>query len=252
MTKRVKIHIGCSGWSYKDWRDRFYPRELKQAEWFAHYAKYFDTVEINNTFYHLPSAQVFKTWHAQAPDNFVYAVKANRYLTHIKRLGGVKAPLRKFLTRARQLKEHLGPILYQLPPHWHLNLERLESFLDLLPANLLHVFEFRDQSWITEEVLQMLDKRNVSFCTHDFSGLSVPRRAVGPVVYVRFHGTEGPYRGSYSRRVLLNWCGWMEEQISNGKELFVYFNNDVEAQAIRDALWLKQEMGTTHVRRKLN
>jgi uncharacterized protein YecE (DUF72 family) len=246
MAKRGNIHIGCSGWSYDDWRGRFYPQELKPDEWLTHYARFFDTVEINNTFYHLPSAQTFKAWRAQAPDGFVYAVKASRYLTHIKRLKDAKAPLNKFLTRARQLKEHLGPILYQLPPRWRLNLERLESFLDLLPADLLHVFEFRDQSWMTEEVFRMLGERNVSFCTHDYPGLTAPRRAIGPIAYVRFHGAGGLYCGSYSEPALRGWWNWMEEQVRSGKELYVYFNNDVEAQAIRDALRLIQKAGIKH------
>ncbi len=243
MAKRGDIHIGCSGWSYDDWRGRFYPPDLKTAEWFIHYARYFDTVEINNTFYRLPSTQTFKVWHAQAPEGFVYAVKASRYLTHIKRLKDARAPLNKFLRRARQLREHLGPILYQLPPRWHLNLERLESFLDLLPADLQHVFEFRDQSWMTEEVLQLLDKRNASFCTHDFPGMAVPRRAVGPIAYVRFHGAEGIYCGQYSKSALSRWWNWMEKQVHSGRDLYVYFNNDAEAQAVRDALQLKQMAG---------
>lgn len=248
MKERKNIRIGCSGWSYDGWRGRFYPKELKPAEWFAYYAQYFDTVEINNTFYHLPPARTFNTWQAQAADGFVYAVKASRYFTHLKRLKNARAALNKFLTRARKLKKHLGPILYQLPPHWHLNLERLESFLDLLPADLLHVFEFRDQSWMSEDVLQMLDERDVSFCTHDFPGLAVPRRAVGPIAYVRFHGAGSVYGGSYSGPALRSWWNWMEKQIRGGKELYVYFNNDVEAQAVRDAQRLKRMAGISDVK----
>src|SRR5262249_50155662 len=182
MTRKEKIHIGCSGWNYRHWRGRFYPEEQKPEQWFGFYAGVFDTVEINNTFYHLPAAQTFKAWRAQAPAGFIYAVKANRYLTHLKKLKDVRRPLKKFLDRARLLEEHLGPILYQLPPHWRLNRERLESFLDLLPEDLQSVFEFRDQSWMVEEVFELLDERGVSFCAHDLPGpdeLDVPRRAVG-------------------------------------------------------------------------
>ena len=120
------IRIGCSGWNYDHWRGRFYPEEAPPKQWFEFYAGAFDTVEINNTFYQLPAAQTFKAWREQAPDGFIYAVKANRYLTHMKRLKDAKAPLKRFLDRARLLREHLGPILYQLPPRWRLNLERLE------------------------------------------------------------------------------------------------------------------------------
>jgi uncharacterized protein YecE (DUF72 family) len=244
MEERRKIHIGCSGWSYEHWRGRFYPEKLKPGEWFAHYAEFFDTVEINNTFYRLPPAETFNSWHEQAPVGFIYAVKASRYLTHVKRLKNARSALNKFLTRARRLKEHLGPILYQLPPHWHLNWERLESFLDMLPADLLHVFEFRDQSWMTEDILQRLDERNVSFCTHDYHDLKVPRRAVGPIAYVRFHGPTGGYAGGYSEPTLRGWWRWMERQIGNGKMLYVYFNNDAEAHAVRNALQLKRKAGS--------
>lgn len=242
MTRRGKIHIGCSGWNYKDWRGRFYPKDAPPARWLEFYAAAFDTVEINNTFYQLPTAQTFKTWRAQAPDGFIYAVKANRYLTHMKKLKDVKAPLRKFLDRARLLREHLGPILYQLPPRWRLNLDRLESFLDLLPEDLRHVIEFRDQSWMAPEVFQLLEKRGVSFCAHDMQGLNAPRIAIGPLAYVRLHGAGRKYGGGYPEPTLRSWSQWMEKQRLAGKDLYVYFNNDAAAHAVRDALRLKSKL----------
>jgi uncharacterized protein YecE (DUF72 family) len=239
--RRGTIRIGCSGWNYEHWRGRFYPEEAPPKQWFELYAKVFDTVEINNTFYQLPAAQTFKAWREQAPDGFIYAVKANRYLTHMKRLKDAKAPLKRFLDRARLLREHLGPILYQLPPRWRLNLERLESFLDLLPEGLRHVFEFRDQSWMADEVFQLLEERGASFCAHDMPGLDVPRLAVGPIAYVRLHGAKEMYRGGYPEPTLRSWSRWMEQQVRAGKDLYVYFNNDAEAHATRDALRLKQK-----------
>jgi uncharacterized protein YecE (DUF72 family) len=244
MARRKKLHIGCSGWNYKHWRGRFYPEEESPNQWFEFYAATFETVEINNTFYRLPEKKTFKAWHEQAPDRFLYAVKASRYLTHLKKLKEAKAPLKNFLDCARLLGENLGPILYQLPPHWRLNLERLESFLDLLPDDLQHVFEFRDQSWMVEEVFQLLEERGTSFCTHDMQGMEVSRLAIGPLAYVRFHGTGEKYRGSYSEPTLRSWWRWMEEQVRKGKELYVYFNNDAEAHAPHDALLLKQKAGS--------
>jgi uncharacterized protein YecE (DUF72 family) len=243
MAKRGPLHIGCSGWNYADWRGHFYPRELSPQEWFAFYTQFFDTVEINNTFYQLPPATTFQAWHAQAPDGVLYAIKANRYLTHLKKLHEPQEPLRRLLDRVRLLGKHLGPILYQLPPHWHLDRKRLEVFLALLPPDLLHVFEFRDQSWMVEEVFMLLQEWGVSFCTHDLPGLAVPRRAVGPIAYVRLHGTARPYQGRYSDAALRQWWKWMEEQIKSGKELYVYFNNDTAAQAVSDALQLKRIAG---------
>jgi len=244
MMRRGKIYIGCSGWNYKHWRGRFYPEEESPKQWFESYAAAFETVEINNTFYQLPASQTFKAWRAQAPDGFVYAVKANRYLTHLKKLKEAKAPLRKFLDRARLLGDHLGPILYQLPPRWRLNLERLEAFLDLLPEDLRHVFEFRDQSWMAPEVFQLLEERGASFCAHDLPGLDVPRVATGTLAYVRFHGAEEKYRGGYTESTLRSWRRWMEQQVRAGKDLYVYFNNDAEAHAPRDALRLKRKLKT--------
>jgi uncharacterized protein YecE (DUF72 family) len=248
MTKQGKIHIGCSGWNYKHWRGRFYPKEVAQDQWFEIYASVFNTVEINNTFYHLPEARTFKAWRAQAPDGFLYAVKANRFITHMKKLKGVKAPLRKFLDRARLLREHLGPILYQLPPRWRLNRERLESFLDLLPEDLLHVLEFRDPSWLAPEVFQSLEEREVSFCAHDMPGVGsssgTPRQAIGPIAYVRFHGVGRKYSGGYPEPTLRSWDRWMKQQAHMGKDVYAYFNNDAEAHAVRDARRLKRKADT--------
>jgi uncharacterized protein YecE (DUF72 family) len=174
-------------------------------------------------------------------------VKANRFLTHMKKLKDAREPLDNFLSRALLLREHLGPILYQLPPRWRLNRQRLESFLDLLPSGPLHVFEFREQSWMVEEVFRLLEERGVSFCAHDMPGLAVPRRAVGPIAYVRFHGTGAKYQGGYSDSTLRDWWDWMREQVKAGKDLYVYFNNDVEAHAVYDAQRLKAMAGLSRV-----
>ena len=231
----MPVLVGTSGWNYPHWRGRFYPREVREKDWFEYYARHFRTVEINNTFYRLPSEKTFIHWEKQAPKKFLYTVKANRFLTHVKKLKDSEGPLNNFIVRAKMLKEHLGPILYQLPPKWNVNRDRLERFLSLLPKNLVHVFEFRNPSWHCDEVYDLLERHAVSLCTHDMPGCECPRLRIGPVAYVRFHGAAGVYEGMYSRKVLREWAEWIQSEIRKGRKAFIYFNNDAEAQAVRDA-----------------
>ena len=234
-----KIHVGCSGWVYKHWRGIFYPEGLPQKRWFERYAAEFDTVEINASFYRLPLASTFDKWHDQAPRGFRYAVKASRFLTHMKRLKDVEEPLDMFLDLAARLKSMLGPILYQLPPSLHKDVPRLESFLKLLPHSHQHVFEFRHKSWYDEDVLSCLDRYGAGFVAHDLKGLASPRWASGRAAYVRFHGAAGKYWGRYSDKALLEWTDWLIEQRSSGKSCWCYFNNDIHGHAIEDARILK-------------
>jgi uncharacterized protein YecE (DUF72 family) len=233
------IHIGCSGWVYPHWRGLFYPEKLAVKNWFAFYAEHFDTVEINNSFYRLPKASTFETWRVQAPANFRYAVKANRYLTQAKKLKDCDEPLERMMTPFRSLHSTLGPILYQLPPRFRVNVSRLESFLELIPKDVANVFEFRDTSWHTNEVFALLERHGVGFCTHDMTGMEVPRVAVGPAAYIRFHGGGGKYWGRYPDGVLLGWAEWMVIQARAGRNVWAYFNNDIGGDAIHDALTLK-------------
>jgi uncharacterized protein YecE (DUF72 family) len=233
------VRIGCSGWIYRHWRALFYPETLPQKSWFGHYAATFDTVEINNSFYRLPKAETFEAWRAQAPPGFRYAVKANRFLTQAKKLKDCAEPLQRFLAPTRRLGPALGPILYQLPPRFRINLDRLAEFIALLPRDLVHVFEFRDTSWLTDEMLALLDSNGMSFCAHDMPGSATPRRAAGPVAYVRFHGGSGKYVGRYPDEVLLGWADWIAGQARAGREVWCYFNNDIGGHAIQDALTLR-------------
>jgi uncharacterized protein YecE (DUF72 family) len=234
-----RIRIGCSGWNYKHWRERFYPKGLPVSRWFGFYAEHFDTVEINNSFYMLPKAPTFDKWRSQAPDGFRYAVKANRFLTQAKKLKDCEEPLERMMPLFRRLEGTLGPILYQLPPRLKLNLERLESFLRLVPKDVINVFEFREKSWYVPETLELLDRYGASFCVHDMPGSASERQAVGPIAYVRFHGGGGKYWGRYSDEGLLSWTDWMVEQARTGREVWAYFNNDIDAHAIHDAQTLK-------------
>ncbi len=239
MARRGEIRIGCSGWLYRHWRELFYPAKLPQRLWFGHYAGTFGTVELNTSFYRLPGPETFTKWRDQAPPGFRYAVKAPRFITHMKKLSDCTEPVGKFMQRARNLVETIGPILYQLPPRFACNPGRLEDFAPLLPPDLVHVFEFREKSWICEEVLALLDARGLSFCVHDMAGSATPRWASGPIAYVRFHGGAGKYRGRYSDERLLGCADWIVEQAGGGRNVWCYFNNDIDAHAIQDALTLR-------------
>jgi uncharacterized protein YecE (DUF72 family) len=229
------IHVGCSGWVYRHWKGGFYPADLPQKRWFAHYSDAFDTVEINASFYRLPLASTFEAWRDKAPPGFRYAVKANRFLTHMKKLLDCEAPLAEFIGLARRLGPALGPILYQLPPSLHKDPARLDAFLARLPGDLEHVVEFRHASWYDEEVRALLDGRDVGFVAHDLVGLASPRWASGRTAYVRFHGTGGKYRGRYSDAQMEDWAGWLLEQQAAGRSAWAFFNNDIGGDAIEDA-----------------
>jgi uncharacterized protein YecE (DUF72 family) len=229
------VRIGCSGWQYPHWRGVFYPRRLSPRAWLTHYARFFDTVEVNSTFYRLPAAETVRGWREAVPLGFVFAVKASRYLTHLKRLRDAEASLGLLVDRLRLLGPHLGPILYQLPPRWQCDIGRLGAFLDVLPAHLGHAIEFRDPSWYRDEVFRLLEARDVALCVHDLTGCPSPRLAVASFVYVRLHGTAGRYAGSYSLAALRDWAAWLVRETRAGREAWVYFNNDVAGCAPRDA-----------------
>jgi len=238
-----RIHVGCSGWVYKHWRGIFYPEGLPQKRWFERYAEDFDTVEINASFYRLPLASTFEGWRDRAPPGFRYAIKVNRFITHMKKLRDCEDAIAEFIALARPLGNMLGPLLYQLPPSLKLHLDRLENFLKLLPRDLAHVFEFRNKDWYVGDTYALLDRYGASFCVHDMPGSKTERIAVGPVAYVRFHGGEGKYWGRYSDEGLLSWTDWIVEQRNAGRSVWCYFNNDIHGHAIEDARTLKSMIG---------
>ena len=236
------IRIGCSGWQYKHWRGDFYASELRQHEWFAHYARIFDTVEINNSFYRLPEAATFRRWRERAPAGFLFAVKASRYLTHMKKLKDPEEPLHRFFEHAGPLERTLGVVLYQLPPRWPADRARLERFLEALPGGVRHAIEFRDPSWYAPAVLDRLEARGVALCLHDMAGSASGCRRVGPFAYVRFHGTTR-YGGRYGDEDLQPWAAWLAQEHRSGRDVFAYFNNDIGGHAPRDAVRLREMLG---------
>jgi uncharacterized protein YecE (DUF72 family) len=240
MGSRGAARVGCSGWQYRHWRGDFYAAGLPLSRWFDHYASVFDTVEINNSFYRLPEAETFAAWARSAPTRFLFAVKASRFLTHMKKLKDPEAPVDRLFSRVRRLGRHLGPVLYQLPPGWKLDRGRLEHFLHVLPRDVRHVIEFRDPSWYARDVLEMLERNRVALCLHDMRGSATSRERVGPFIYVRFHGADGTYSGSYSNQRLCAWADWLHEQRQSGVDVYAYFNNDAGGHAPRNALTLRR------------
>ncbi|HKJ08601.1 MAG TPA: DUF72 domain-containing protein [Gammaproteobacteria bacterium] len=236
-TTRGTLRIGTSGYQYPHWRGVFYPPGLPTRGWFAHYAEHFDTVEINNTFYRLPGAEVFDSWRDQAPRGFRYALKFSRYGTHIKRLKDPQEPLQRFLEGAERLGTALGPVLVQLPPRWHVNVDRLAAFAALLPRTHRWALEVRDESWLCREVFAVLKAHNVALCIHDMIA-GHPRMLTADFVYLRFHGDH--YRGSYSHQFLVAQADRIADYLARGMDSYVYFNNDDRGYAVANALDLKR------------
>lgn len=231
--------VGTSGWVYPHWRGTFYPPDLPQRSWLHHYAAAFDTVEINTSFYRLPTESAFDRWRDEAPEGFVYAVKANRYITHLKRLKDAAEPVSRFLARARRLGDKLGPILWQLPPRWRANPERLETFASFLSPELTHAFEFRDARWFVEPVRRVLEQHDLAFCIFDLPGLPCPSWITSDVVYLRFHGSQAVYGGRYGREPLRPWARRIQDWLHQGLTVYVYFNNDALGFAVEDARQLR-------------
>ncbi|MPY88235.1 MAG: DUF72 domain-containing protein [Luteitalea sp.] len=257
-----RAFVGCSGWEYAHWRRVFYPLDVPRRTWLSHYASRFDTVEINSSFYRLPSISSLRSWRDATPDTFLFALKASRYLTHLKKLTDPKQPLQRLFGRVRTFGPKLGPVLYQLPPGWSVNIDRLAAFLEALPqelpasssrtsraprdrGRLRHVIEFRDTRWYVDEVLALLEAHGVALCVHDMPGSESGRRLVGPFIYVRFHGVNARYGGGYGSRRLAGWADWLAEVRQSGRDAYVYFNNDIGGHAPHDALTLRKLLAET-------
>ena len=233
-----RIRIGCSGWNYDHWRHGvFYPERLPASRWLRFYAEWFDTVELNNTFYRLPRTTAAERWAAETPNDFVFAVKVSRYITHVKRLRDAGEHLPLLLERIEPLRAKLGPLLWQLPPTFRRDDDRLAEALDAFPRELRHAIEFRHESWFVPDVLALLRERNVA--------LVVAGRVTEPTAdfaYVRFHHGERGRRGNYSDAELDEWAEWIAAW-SDRRDVYAYFNNDWEGFAPRNALGLKERLG---------
>ena len=237
------IRIGTSGWEYEHWRGGFYPRELSRDRWLEYYAERYDTVELNASFYRLPLRATFERWASRVPGGFIFAVKASRYLTHVKRLKEPIEPLARLWARAEGLGAHLGPVLYQLPPRWKPNADRLSAFLAAIPSDRPQVIEIRDARWYREDLVESIAAAGVGLCLHDMPGVERAGPPTGPLVYVRFHGAAGErYGGRYPTGVLERWASRMLDWAADGRPVWAYFNNDIGGHAVVDAARLRDEV----------
>lgn len=239
--KQNLIHIGTSGWHYPHWKGPFYPLQSPSTSLLSYYMKYFHTAEINNSFYQLPQKKTFEQWRDTVPENFIFSVKASRYITHMKKLKDPLQPVSHFLQRIDKLGNKRGPILFQLPPRWKCNPERLESFLKILPQKYRYTFEFRDPSWFHSEVYEILSRYGASFCIYDLDGRLSPKEITADFIYIRLHGPEGPYQGKYNQKTLSGWSSDFSRWTQQNKEVYCYFDNDQAGFAVQNA-WELQEL----------
>jgi len=245
-----EARVGCSGWIYKDWRGVVYPKELPQRRWFEHYSTLFDTVEINNTFYRLPTPEAVEGWRAQAPDGFLYASKLGQFGSHRMKLRDAASWLPNHFDRVCRLGPTLGPTLVQLPPRWKRNVERLDEFLAAARAfdpSLRWSVELRDRTWVHDDVFACLARHEVALCIHDLLA-DHPWERTTDWTYVRFHGPnalETPYWGLYGPERLEPVAGRLRSWLDDGCDVYAYFNNDWHGHAVTDGLWLREALAAT-------
>ncbi len=243
MTGRA--HIGTSGWVYKDWRGLFYPQDLPTANWFEFYARHFNTVEINNSFYRLPTPEAADGWDRQAPPGFVYALKLGQFGSHRKKLKDASSGwLDNHLDRVRRLESHLGPNLVQLPPRWKRDVARLDDFLAAAPKDIRWAVEMRDASWLHDDVFRVLERHGAALCIHDLLS-GHPWIRTTDWTYVRYHGpnaVEQPYRGLYGSNGLRASAERLAAWLQEGSDVYAYFNNDYDGYAIEDAMSLRESL----------
>lgn len=241
----AKIFIGTSGWQYRGWKNDFYPDNLPQKRWLTFYSRKFNTVEVNSSFYRQTKAKTFKKWLDETPKEFVFSVKGNRFITHIKKLKDCKKPVNVFfenanvLTKERTKAKHV--VLWQLPPNLKKDLGRFKTFLSFLPERFSHAFEFRDDTWISKEVFEVFknSKLELSVVLQDWHEWPVVRKPIGKFVYLRFHGRKKLYTSNYSDSELEVWAKRMQEWKDKGHDIYAYFNNDALGNAHKNALKLK-------------
>ena len=235
-----KIRIGTSGWSYPHWKGPFYPEDISSAKMLPFYMQRLNTVEINSSFYRLPLRKTFEHWRASSPDDFVFAVKASRFITHVKKLTDSAQAVERLFDSASGLGEKVGPLLFQLPPGLKMDPERLRVFLRLLPANWRYCFEFRNPGWFHPEIYSLLSEFRAAFCIYELSGLVSPPEITADFVYLRLHGPAGKYRGRYSMEQLRTWCERFEGWAGQSLDVFCYFDNDENGFAPLNALELQR------------
>jgi uncharacterized protein YecE (DUF72 family) len=230
------LYIGTSGWQYRHWRRVFYPEKLPQRGWLPYYAQRFQTVEVNNTFYNLPEKSVFEQWQRRTPDDFIFALKMSRYLTHLKRLHDPAEPVRRFMERAEGLGLKRGPVLLQLPPNLHADLELLERALVAIGRSVRVAVEFRHESWFVTETREVLERRNVAMCLADSPARKQPYWRTAEWGFVRFHEGTGRRAPGYENGALRTWVHRVADLWDPRDDVYCYFNNDTGGYALKDAI----------------
>ncbi len=233
-------YIGTSGWHYQQWSGIFYPQTMPVSQWLQYYSRSFNSVEINSSFYHLPTEKTILNWHSSVPDGFRYSVKVSRYITHIKKLSGSLDAIANFTDRVNHLAQRLGILLFQLPPGMRRNDEKLESLLMQLSPRYKYVFEFRNRTWMDDDIFALLSKYNIGFCIYDLPGYTSPTIQTSDFIYIRFHGSNGLYSSCYSDSELAKWAKNIKGISRNASSIYIYFNNDFEAYAVQNAIKLRQ------------
>ena len=239
MPMSARAWIGTSGYEYAHWRHDFYA-DVPRSRWLEAYAERFDTVELNATFYRLPKPATFEAWAGRVPAGFRFAVKASRYLTHVRRLREPAEPIERLWSGAARLGQRFGPVLYQLPPRWTPNPDRLAAFLEAVPRDHPQAVEIRDRRWYRDDMLRQLADAGVALCLHDMPGSASEPRPVGPFAYLRFHGAGERYGGRYPPQRLRAWADRIADWTASGLTVWAYFNNDIGGHAVRDAARLRE------------
>ncbi len=235
------VRIGTSGWTYPHWKELFFPANWPKTKWLEYYAKHFDTVELNASFYRLPNLKTFENWNARTPGHFLWAVKASKYITHTKRLKEPDEPLKRFYAASSGLKEKLGPILFQLPPNLSFDEKVFQGFCQLLNPTQQYTLEVRHSSWINEQAFSILRAYNIAFCIADTAGRYPFHEIItADFVYIRLHGSQKLYASDYSENELEIWAQKIKAW---GKDTYIYFDNDFGGYAVKNARRLKEILG---------
>ena len=243
--KAKLLRIGTSGWNYNHWREKFYPADIAKSKWLEFYSDHFNTVEVNATFYRLPKPKTFENWYERTPENFKWAVKASKYITHTKRLIDTEEPVKRLYQSLQIMKEKTGPILFQLPPSLAFEKERFQAFCKDLRPICRHVLEIRHDSWIDDGVFKILEENNIALCISDTAGRYPYCEALtADFIYIRLHGSKQLYASEYSEAELQSWAKKIREW---NRDTYIYFDNDQDANAIKNAERLKQILASPPV-----
>ncbi len=239
------VLLGTSGWTYDHWKGIFYPDSVPKKRWFEYFSTVFDTVELNASFYRIPTIKAVQGWEGRSPEYFRFAVKMSRLITHVRRLKNCERELEWFFSVFEPLQHKIAAFLVQLPPSMKIDIGRLDEFIRKLPQKSKFAFEFRNTTWYNPETYALLKEHGQIFCIHDMSGLATERIVTSDTIYIRFHGYASVYGGDYHEELLRDWAAWIREQIRDGKSVYGYFNNDIGGFAVKNCLRLRESLGSS-------